>query len=344
MARGRSSRAGAALAPAPTATPRRPEDRGARALASLRPALTLVGSGLPGPRQRWCPAGVAVDSTGRRRSVLTETAREHEALVRQAGALVESAARELAAPRISRLTASLRALDAAAARRGAGGSREDAALIEQRRRRILDHEIPAARQEALLCALAGARPFGPPPGSGPVHRYASGTDRAGAALVESVTRLFPRDWLAASRSDSGLVAFQVVLGNRQGRPAEPGWRGSYDHSSAVSALRLHPNATRSPDAPEWAAHELTHRMEALVPGLDRLGWAYRERLRETGGPVADGPGAYAMHVYREEGPEAVSEILACGIQALAASPARFERALGRDTDYRRFVLGVMALA
>lgn len=327
MARGRSTRSAATLA----APPPPPRPSGSARLSRLERELAAITAELPSSRLLWCPQEHSGEPG------LGEQARRHEALVRRAGALIERAARDHAAAGIAALAAQLRALEAAESANGGPDPETDA-----RRRRIMEHEIPALRQASLQGVLARCRPFGAPPGSRAVHRFEDGSDSAARERVEEAADLFPRAWLARSRADSALVPFRAVLGQKPGRPRPRGWRGSYEHSAQRSVLRLDEASVASPRGREYAAHELTHRLEALVPGLERLAWAFRERAREDDADTS-GRDAYAMRVYQDEGPGAVSELLAVGVQALAASPARFDRVLGQDADYRQFVLGVLVL-
>lgn len=326
MARGRSGQAGS---PTLAARPQRAPGRGAEHPGGLSDALALVRAELPDSRQAWCP--------GSGPGGLGPTARRHEALVRHAGALIETEARRLAEPQIARLAARLRAIEATESLAGPD------AESDARRRRIMEHDIPAVRQASLRRVLAAVRPVGAPAGSRAIHRFSDESDPLACGMIEDACALFPRSWLLASRADSAMVPFRALVGADPDRQAPPGWRGSYEHSLEGSVLRLATQARESRRGLQWATHELAHRIEALVPGIDRICWAYRQRVRESAA-LAGGADSYHMHVHGDDDPEAVSELFACGAEALVASPEHFDRVLGQDQDYRRLTLGTLALA
>ena len=166
-----------------------------------------------------------------------------------------------------------------------------------------------------------------------------GSARYADEVYGNAMRAMPQDWVDAS-TRAGRVTINDVDGSNRG------W-----HQWLYGDSKVHIPFGRKGDV-GLHVHEMTHRMEKVVPGLSEQEWAFLHRragdegiktLRElTGNPnyraneVAFGDkfsSPYMGKVY-EDRPDAAFEVLTMGMENL-------ERGGALDPDYRRWLLGIL---
>jgi hypothetical protein len=232
------------------------------------------------PPEPQAPPEPELSELAKRAAAIREAGGADEATLRELGGLVAARAVELA-PDVAELDAARRelgTLQAAITEAISSGETDvDAAfarLAELRPRRVeleatvarLEGVAEAQRAEAYAAALAEARPrFG----EGTLENL-EGATADGRKLLEDAARYLPAEWLEAS-SAVGKVTVKVSRGRGLHQ-----WRAGSSHSALT---------VRADDVP-LALHELTHRLQHVVPGLaDAERAFYRRRITDAKGKL-----------------------------------------------------------